>query len=100
MTTISMLIIVSQRYIQYTQTNLSVDRRRSGRLDFVLDLLGAQDLKVLDVGCGPGVQFVKHAYKNQFTEIDISVQAVEEAKKNGYESVCQDLNNPLPFKDN
>jgi methionine biosynthesis protein MetW len=84
---------------EYTRINLAADARRTGRLTFALDLLPFRSGRVLDVGCGPGVQFAGGAPGFQFTGIDIAAESLVQARNHGYETIQHDLNHPLPFAD-
>ncbi|MFC1608239.1 class I SAM-dependent methyltransferase [Candidatus Latescibacterota bacterium] len=85
---------------QYTSINLAFDKKRVGRLDFILDMLTYDRAIILDVGCGPGVQFISHTKQHDFTGIDISAVTLKKAQKNGYKTVCYDLSKGLPFEKN
>ena len=82
---------------EYTRVNLVADARRTGRLAFMLDQLPFQEGRVLDICCGPGVQFAGGKGRFQFTGIDISREALAEAQTHGYHTVQHDLARPLPF---
>lgn len=73
-----------QRYYEdvYGPQSLEHDRARINRLAFLFpdDM---RDRRILDVGCGPGVQFLAHVRHNEFHGIDISTQALREAARNG-----------------
>ena len=85
---------------KYTAINLAADRARRGRLDFVLDRYSVQNADVLDIGCGPGVQFLASLESNRFTGMDISAEALGQAKTNGYKHTLQwDLSQDLPLDD-
>jgi SAM-dependent methyltransferase len=84
---------------EYTRVNLNADARRTGRLAFVMDLLPIKAGTVLDVGCGPGVQFAGGGSGFQFTGIDISGEPLAQAQSHGYKTVQHDLVEPLPFAD-
>ncbi len=86
-------------YQHYTEINLSADQSRSGRLDFVLDELQLARTCVLDVACGPGVQFLGHVTRHQFTGIDVSPSALAMAEANGYKTLLHDVTQGLPFSD-
>ncbi len=85
---------------KYSEVNLDADKARDGRLDFVLDLIGIKEGTVLDIGCGPGVQFLAHMNKFKFTGIDISEQALTCAQDKGYKTLIYDVSKGLPFDDN
>lgn len=91
--------IENQAALEYTRINLDPDARRVGRLAFALDRLSIQEGSVLDIGCGPGVQFVGSKGRFRFTGIDISGEALAQARRHGHETVQHDLVQPLPFAD-
>lgn len=57
--------------------------------------------KVLDVGCGPGMQAeaICPADKGKYTGLDVSEVAIQKLEKAGYKGICQDAAKPLPFPD-
>jgi len=81
--------------------NLARNEARRGRLDFILADLGLpRGARILDVGCGPGVQFWDHRDRLDFTGIDIDAEALEKARVNGYKQVVRhDVSIGLPFAD-
>jgi len=89
----------ADRHRTYTRVSLAADAKRVGRLNVVLDLLEVENGRVLDIGCGPGVQFCGHAGNHRFTGVDISAKALKHARENGYETVMCDLARSLPFAD-
>jgi len=83
----------------YGPRALDKDRARVNRLAFVFppDMRGK---RVLDIGCGPGVQFLAHVARNEFHGVDISAAALAEAQRNGlipHRLAVGD--EPLPFPD-
>lgn len=56
---------------------------------------------ILDLGCGTGVlSKLFMANSNKVVGLDISSQAVEEAKKCGVNAIVHDVETSLPFEDN
>jgi SAM-dependent methyltransferase len=91
-----------QQYYEqtYRSESLDKDRLRVNRLAFLLPD-GLHGKRILDVGCGPGVQFLKHVASNEVHGVDISQYALEEAAKNGLIPHQVTLGDePLPFGDN
>jgi len=87
-------------HADYTEKNLKADNSRYARLDHVLDEIDIKSGNILDIACGPGVQFRKHLKTNTFVGIDISEEALKMAENNGYKTLAWDLTVlPLPFKD-
>lgn len=83
----------------YTKNNIYADKSRSGRLAFIMQDLSLENKSVLDIGCGPGVQFGEYTKRNSFTGIDISSDALELAAQNGYAVHLGDVSKELPFSD-
>ena len=72
--------ILGKHHKEYTKVNLERDRGRTGRLGSVLDQLGLRNAKILDIGCGPGVQFLGHMEGHEFTGVDIAHEALASAE--------------------
>jgi methionine biosynthesis protein MetW len=85
---------------KYARDQLETDARlRRNRLTFCLpETLSGK--RILDLGCGPGVQLAYLARENTLCGTDISVPALTQAGRNGYRVCVADLDRQsLPFKD-
>jgi SAM-dependent methyltransferase len=83
----------------YGPRAIDKDRARVNRLAFVFPP-GMRDKRVLDVGCGPGVQFLAHVPGNEVHGVDISAAALAEAAQHGLITHLLDVGEqPLPFAD-
>ncbi|SVC03717.1 uncharacterized protein METZ01_LOCUS256571, partial [marine metagenome] len=84
----------------YKQSALSADRQRVDRLSiFFNDSL--KSTKILDVGCGPGVQTKFLTEHNDVYGVDISQDALKEADQNGLTTVYSNLDKAdIPFENN
>lgn len=83
----------------YGPRAIDKDRARVNRLAFVFPA-DMRDKRVLDVGCGPGVQFLAHVPANEVHGVDISAAALAEAAQHGL--ITHQLavgEQPLPFAD-
>ena len=83
----------------YGPRAIDKDRARVNRLAFVFPA-DMHDKRVLDVGCGPGVQFLAHVPANEVHGVDISAAALAEAAQHGL--ITHQLavgEQPLPFAD-
>lgn len=83
----------------YGPRALEKDRARIDRLSFVFPT-DMHDKRILDIGCGPGVQFLAHVPRNEFHGVDISATALADAERNGllpHQLAVGD--EPLPFPD-
>ncbi len=85
---------------KYAEQSLEGDTRlRVNRLRYCLPP-SMSGKRILDLGCGPGVQIAYLAAQNNLVGLDISFPALQRAKDNGYACCQVDLDGrPLPFKD-
>jgi SAM-dependent methyltransferase len=68
-----------------------------GRRDLIKKIKISKDAKILEVGCGSGQNLL--LWKDQNPKgLDISQEAVDEAKNIGIDVIKGDLNKKLPFK--
>ncbi|WP_400207278.1 class I SAM-dependent methyltransferase [Candidatus Methanomassiliicoccus intestinalis] len=73
----------SANYNQFVVKGFSIRKEREAWQKMFLELLGKRNLKLLDVGCGPGIvslQLAELGY--QMTAIDFSEKMLAAAKKN------------------
>jgi 2-polyprenyl-3-methyl-5-hydroxy-6-metoxy-1,4-benzoquinol methylase len=92
--------ITKEYHERYTAANLKTDDRRQGRLDFVFDILPPEIHRILDIGCGPGVQFLGQMGQREFTGIDIAQEALDHASANGYKTaLLHDVSTGLPVEE-
>ncbi|MDB5349032.1 MAG: putative methyltransferase [Planctomycetota bacterium] len=91
--------VTQAHHERYTSANLHADEGRTGRLDFIFDLLPPETAQVLDVGCGPGVQFLGQVSRREFTGLDVAREALDRAEANGYTTIQHDISTGLPVED-
>jgi len=93
-------MFVSEVEISRLKYTRGVEIERS-RKKYLLKLVNDVEIdRILDVGCGAGINSSKLLSSKNIVGVDISPEAIELYKKNGFRGKVADLSKGLPFPDN
>lgn len=93
-------IFTSESAISDLKYKKSFESERSFK-KYLRSLIEGKRLKILDVGCGSGLNSKKLSfYNHDITGVDISYEAIKKYKKNKFKGYVADVTKGLPFKKN